>query len=156
MDWPIEKIMPKMDGLEAARRLRDEHPTPVVLLTAYESPEVLREAADAGAGAYLTKPRDAASLRRAVEIAVARHGDLMELRRLNEELRLAVDEVKILRGILPICSYCKRIRDGDGAREQLEAYVTRHSEAQFSHGLCPECLAVHYPELAPNPGKGSG
>lgn len=82
------------------------------------------------------------------EVTEAMASDFGELRRVNQELLAALDEVKTLRGILPICSHCKKIRNDAGAWELMEAYVTRHSEAQFSHGLCPDCLAVHYPEYA--------
>lgn len=55
--------------------------------------------------------------------------------------------VKTLEGILPICSFCKRIRDKDGAWNQMESYITNRSEAKFSHGFCPDCARKHYPEL---------
>ncbi len=66
----------------------------------------------------------------------------------NNKLQKALDEVKTLRGILPICSYCKKIRDDKGAWERFEAYIYNHSEAQFSHGLCPECYQKEIEELA--------
>ncbi len=56
-------------------------------------------------------------------------------------------EIKMLRGIVPICSFCKKIRDTDGCWSEVEAYVSKHSEAQFSHGFCPECEKVHYGDL---------
>ncbi len=56
------------------------------------------------------------------------------------------EEVRVLRGLLPICSHCKRIRNED-RWEQLEAYISEHSEARFSHGLCPDCVRIHYPGL---------
>lgn len=65
--------------------------------------------------------------------------------RLIEELQQALDEVKKLSGLLPICSYCKRIRDDKGYWNQLEAYISNHSEAKFSHGICRECAQKHYP-----------
>jgi two-component system, cell cycle sensor histidine kinase and response regulator CckA len=74
-----------------------------------------------------------------------------QLRHLNLELRHALDEVKTLRGIVPICSSCKRIRNDSGRWEPMENYVTHHSEAKFSHGLCPDCLATNYPEYASGP-----
>lgn len=70
---------------------------------------------------------------------------------LDEErrrLHKALEDVKTLRGILPICSSCKKIRDDQGYWNQVEQYVSEHSEAQFSHGICPECLKQLYPELA--------
>lgn len=57
----------------------------------------------------------------------------------NDKLQKAIDEIKTLRGIIPICSYCRKIRDDKGAWEVIEAYISNHSEAQFSHGICPEC-----------------
>lgn len=58
--------------------------------------------------------------------------------------RTALDEVKTLRGIIPICSNCKHIRDDKGAWQQVEVYVRAHSEAEFSHGLCPNCIRELY------------
>ena len=61
------------------------------------------------------------------------------LRNTNKKLEKALDEIKTLRGIIPICSYCKKMRDDKGAWDILEAYISKHSDAQFSHGVCPEC-----------------
>jgi hypothetical protein len=61
--------------------------------------------------------------------------------------RLAEAEVKVLRGLLPICASCKRIRDGDNQWQSLESYITSHSEAMFSHGLCPECFEKYRSEI---------
>lgn len=66
-----------------------------------------------------------------------------ELRKAKEAAEEALRQVKQLRGLLPICSYCKKIRRDDDAWEQLEHYITKHSEAEFSHGVCPECYAKH-------------
>ncbi|NQT59504.1 MAG: GAF domain-containing protein [Bacteroidetes bacterium] len=62
----------------------------------------------------------------------------------NKSLSDYLAEIKILRGIVPICSFCKKIRDAEGNWSEVEAYVSRHSEAQFSHGVCPECGKIHY------------
>jgi hypothetical protein len=62
-------------------------------------------------------------------------------------LRL-LDHLKQLHGLLPVCSHCRRVRDDHGGWRQLEAYVRDHSEAEFSHGICPECLREHYPQYA--------
>jgi ABC-type multidrug transport system fused ATPase/permease subunit len=71
---------------------------------------------------------------------------IQRLHQTVNKLQTALAEVKTLRGILPICSFCKKIRDDEGAWNQVEAYVQKHSEANFSHGICPDCLQVHYPE----------
>jgi hypothetical protein len=65
----------------------------------------------------------------------------------TEELEQALAEVKQLSGMLPICSHCKKIRDDQGYWKQLEEFISKHSDAQFSHGICPECLKLHYPEV---------
>ena len=75
--------------------------------------------------------------------------------RLLAELRVSLSEVKHLRGILPICAYCKRIRDDSDYWHQVETYVSRHSDASFTHGICPECLAQHVePHLADTSHRG--
>lgn len=65
----------------------------------------------------------------------------------NRELIASLDEIKILRGILPICSYCKRIRTEDDTWDQMETYIHEHSEADFSHTVCPDCLGKHFPDI---------
>ncbi len=71
----------------------------------------------------------------------------IELAEANEELKHALAEVTHLSGLLPICASCKKIRDDQGYWKQIESYVSEHSEAQFSHGLCPECMMMLYPDL---------
>jgi GAF domain-containing protein len=72
----------------------------------------------------------------------------LELRRVSMELQEASVKIKTLRGLLPICSYCKGVRDDAGYWQTVEAYVESHSDAHFTHGICPECLEKHYPEFA--------
>ncbi|MEW6221609.1 MAG: hypothetical protein AB1634_19045, partial [Thermodesulfobacteriota bacterium] len=74
--------------------------------------------------------------------------------RVIEELRRALADVKTLQGFLPICASCKKIRDDRGFWQRLEAYIERHSGAQFSHGICPDCARKLYPELYPSEGGG--
>lgn len=66
-----------------------------------------------------------------------------------EELKQALGEIKTLRGILPVCSYCKQVRDDKGYWEELDHYVQKHTEASVSHGVCPDCKKKHFPELFP-------
>jgi AmiR/NasT family two-component response regulator len=137
--------MPELDGLEAARRIQEHCPTPVIVLTVHSMPEMVQEAAAAGVGAYLVKPPKGHELERAITIARARFADLMELRRLNAELQDALAKVKMLSGMLPICANCKKIRDDKGYWHQVENYIRDHSEAELSHGICPDCMLVLYP-----------
>lgn len=74
----------------------------------------------------------------------------MERNQLIRELKKALAEVKVLSGLLPICSFCKKVRDDQGYWKQIELYITEHSELFFTHGLCPDCLAHHYPEYSPS------
>jgi AmiR/NasT family two-component response regulator len=139
--------MPEMDGLEATRLIQRISPLPVVLLTSHDDPEMIQRASTVGAGAYLLKPPSAEEIERTMIIARARFSDLMELRRLNAELQTALDNVKVLRGLLPICVNCKKIRDDKGYWQAVEGYIRDHTEAEFSHGLCPECMEKIYPEF---------
>ncbi len=66
---------------------------------------------------------------------------------LIETLQKTLSEVKTLRGFLPICSYCKKIRDDKGYWSQIESYIHKHSDAEFSHGICPECAKKYYPDM---------
>lgn len=143
----MDIMMPKLDGLGAARKIMACCPTPIVILTAYESPDSVNHAGNVGVSAYLAKPPRPGELERAIIIGMARHADLMELQRLNSELAKALTEVKRLQGILPICSSCKKIRDDTGYWKQLEAYISEHSEALFSHSLCPACAEKAMKEI---------
>ena len=139
--------MPKRNGIEATRDIYEFCPTPVVILTAYETAALVEQASVAGAGAYLVKPPKARELERAIIIAMARFQDLISLRRLNDELQATLAKVRLLSGLLPICASCKKIRDDQGYWQQVEVYIRNHSEAEFTHGMCPDCMAKFYPDF---------
>ncbi|MEM7031944.1 MAG: response regulator [Chloroflexota bacterium] len=139
--------MPNEDGISAARRIQETVPTPVVVLTAHESESLVKEASEAGVGAFLVKPPRVSEMERAITIAMARFDDMMTLRRLNQELSDALAKVKLLSGLLPICASCKKIRDDSGYWQQLEVYIAQHSEASFTHGICPDCTKELYPDF---------
>ena len=139
--------MPGLSGLEATRQIQEQCPVPVILLTAHEDAELIEVAGRAGAAAYLVKPPSLGELTRTMAMARARFTDLMELRALNAKLQQALAEVKTLRGLVPICAKCKSIRDEKGYWQRVEAYISERTEAQFSHGLCDDCIKVLYPEL---------
>ena len=69
-----------------------------------------------------------------------------ELHKKNAQLRQALDQVKKLKGIVPICMHCHKIRNDEEIWERLEAYISEHTEAELSHGICPECMEKYYPE----------
>jgi CheY-like chemotaxis protein len=143
--------MPDMDGITACQRIYQYCPTPIVILTGHPESELVEQAGQAGAGAYLLKPPTLEEVERAITIATIRFNDMIKLRQLNDqlsernrELEAALKTVKQLSGLLPICASCKRIRDEVGQWEELEYYIHQHSNASFSHGICPDCAVTFY------------
>lgn len=140
----LDIMMPGMDGLEVCRRARQREPARpfyAIMLTAKTLPKEVVTGLEAGADDYLTKPFDPNELRARIKVGER----LLELQQSLAlrvaELEEALSRVKQLQGLLPICSYCKKIRDDRNYWEQVESYIARHSEAQFSHSICPDCYA---------------
>lgn len=147
LDW----MMPGMDGIEVCRRVRESQkmsPTHIILLTARNGKADIVEGLAAGADDYVSKPFDRDELHARIQVGIR----MVELRRKLaervDELTLALDQVKQLQGLLPICSYCKNVRDDNNYWQKVESYISQHSEAQFSHGICPDCYEkIVKPEL---------
>jgi DNA-binding response OmpR family regulator len=142
LDW----VMPGPDGLEVCRRIRaalPNAPTYVILVTARGGLENVVQGLEAGADDYITKPFDPRELRARLHAGVRIVQLQKALLERYRELEDALKRVKQLQGLLPICSYCKKIRNDRNYWEQVDAYVASHSEAQFSHGVCPECYEAH-------------
>ena len=147
LDW----MMPGLDGVEVCRRVRtlqDGRGIYVIMLTGKEEKTDLVAALDAGADDYLTKPYHPDELRARLQ-AGARIVELQaKLGQRVHELEAALANIKMLHGLLPICSYCKKIRDDQNYWQQVESYVERHAEVQFSHSICPDCYRIHFePEM---------
>lgn len=138
----LDSMMPQLDGPSVCRQIRAEQPTAnlyVMLLTSVVGSRDVVAGLDAGADDYIVKPFDPDELHARVRVG-------MRVIRLQErlsarvaELQVALASVKTLQGMLPICSYCKRIRADDQYWQQIESYIAERSDAQFSHGICPEC-----------------
>ncbi len=126
------------DGVLAASSLRGLG-IPVIFLTAHYDDAILSRAKLASPVGYITKPFEPHQLPVAIEIGIARHRSDTERMRLVRELEEERAHVKILRGLLPICCCCKKIRNVADHWESVEAYVAAHSEATFTHSYCPEC-----------------
>ncbi len=129
-------------GLELLSAVPD---TPAILITGCGSEEVAIEAMRLGASDYLIKDTERSYLTVlpiTIENVLARKRVEDERERLIVELQEALAQVKSLRGILPICGHCKKIRNDQGYWSEVEQYVSAHSEAEFSHGYCPECLEI--------------
>jgi phosphoserine phosphatase RsbU/P len=147
LDW----MMPGLDGVEVCRRLRaaqTPRPLYLIVLTAKGASEDIVEGLGAGADDYVTKPFNREELRARVEVGERVLALQAKLSQRVTELETALAKVRTLQGLLPICSYCKRIRNDQNYWQQVEHYIGEHSGAEFSHGICPDCFAKHFaPEL---------
>lgn len=151
----MDVLMPEQDGVTACREIkRHDHlrDIPVIMVTAKSDLSNLQAAFAAGAIDYITKPVNHVELLARVSSALTLKQEMdcrkareLELRRSNEALQTALKEVKVLRGLIPICASCKKIRNDGGFWQQLEEYLGEHSEAEFSHGLCQPCIRKLYP-----------
>jgi sigma-B regulation protein RsbU (phosphoserine phosphatase) len=138
LDWG----MPGLDGPEVCRRIRADPARAhlhVLVLTAREGRANVIAALDAGADDFLSKPLDPEILRARLHVGLRVLKLREHLADRVAELEVALSRVKQLRGLLPICSYCKHVRSDENYWEQVEHYVSQHSDLQFSHGICPEC-----------------
>ncbi len=138
LDW----MMPEVDGVEICRRVRIDprlQSTYILLLTARVDQEDIVAGLEAGADDYLTKPVNPSELKARLNVG-RRIVELQQsLADRVHELETAISNVHQLQGLLPICSYCKKIRDDKNYWQQVDSYITSHSAVQFSHGICPDC-----------------
>ena len=145
LDW----MMPGMSGINVCKAIRENDDRPytyVIMLTAKTQKEDIANALDSGADDYVTKPFTPVELQARVSAGERIVNLQATLTTKISELEEALAHVKQLQGIVPICSWCKKIRDDSDFWSSVEEYVTTHSEVQFSHSICPECMAKHYPE----------
>ena len=139
LDW----MMPEIDGPEVCRRIRAQPgnvSTYIILLTAKGTKQDIVVGLQAGADDYLTKPFDHSELQARLQVGQRILTLQTKLTDRVIELETALTRVKQLQGLLPICSYCKKVRDDKNYWQKVECYVADHSEARFSHGICPECM----------------
>jgi CheY-like chemotaxis protein len=138
VDW----MMPGLEGPEVCRRVRAlarPVPTYIILLTAKGQSGDVVAGLESGADDYVTKPFDRAELRSRLGVGarvVALQQGLVDR---VKDLEAALGQVKQLKGLLPICAYCMKVRDDQNYWQRVETYITCHSNARFSHGICPQC-----------------
>jgi DNA-binding response OmpR family regulator len=138
----LDVLMPELDGMKVCRALQADPATwdiPVIFLTAKSEAEDILAGFQAGAVDYVAKP--------------FRIPELLARVRVHVDLRRARLEIRTLRGILPTCAHCKRIRDHQGTWHTLESYLTEHTEARFSHGICPDCIPVYFQDFGEGMGR---
>jgi AmiR/NasT family two-component response regulator len=145
-------------GLKAARAIQERCPAAVVVLSAHESPDMIRQASEAGVSAYLVKPAGDGDLDRALTIARARFKELLRWRRLADELHRRHQALSSTlsgktdpRALLALCAWCKKIQDDAGRWQAPEVYMQKHLGLGFSHGVCPECFRWLMPTAHSNP-----
>lgn len=149
--------MPGMDGFETCRRLKASEMTceiPIIFMTALTDVESKLKGFEVGGVDYVTKPVEYQeviarlnahlTIRRLQKSLVEKNA---ELQTKNEQLQQVLDQVKSLSGLLPICANCKKIRNDQGYWQDVAVYIRDHSEADFTHGICPDCIQKLYPDL---------
>ena len=147
IDWN----MPGMDGPTICQELREMPALSamyVILLTSNKEQKDVVAGLESGADDYIVKPFDWNELRARLRIGARIVGLQQTLAARVSELQIALANVRTLSGLLPICAYCKRVRDDKDYWQQIEQYVGDHSQAEFSHGICPDCYeSVVRPQL---------
>jgi sigma-B regulation protein RsbU (phosphoserine phosphatase) len=146
----LDLMMPGINGLEIMRRIRAKSsplPPYLIMLSSRSEKTDVIAGLDAGADDYLTKPFDPGELRARIKVGRRMLEMRVALADKISELALALDQVRTLRGIVPICASCKNIRDDQGFWSRVETYVRDHTEAEFSHAVCPDCMTKLYPQF---------
>ena len=144
LDW----MMPEMDGLEVCQAIRNqvrEKYTYIIFLTARGQTKDIVTALESGADDYLIKPFDPQELRSRLQVGLRVLKLESALAGKVQELENAVQHVKALQGLLPICMYCKKIRDDSDSWHRMKSYIEQHSDAMFTHSVCSDCREEHFP-----------
>jgi DNA-binding response OmpR family regulator len=155
LDW----IMPGLSGPEICRALRQterDEPPYIILITAHEKQSDVVAGLEAGANDYVIKPYDPDELRARVAVGKRVVSLQADLARRIRELSEALAHVRTLQGILPICMYCHKIRNDQESWDRMELYIAEHSDAEFSHGICPECMLKYHSDLLEDDGEADG
>ena len=143
LDW----MMPGMEGVEICRKLKEmeiSSPPYIILLTSKTEKKDLIRGLESGANDYIPKPFHGAELRARLRVGERVVQLQSALAARVKDLEQAMAQVKTLRGLLPICSHCKKIRDDRNYWQQLEKYLEVRSEAQFTHCVCPDCYEKYF------------
>lgn len=142
--------MPEMDGFEVFRRLKareESRDIPIMFISAATEMGERLTGLRLGAVDFVTKPFQRDELLAKVKTHVELSQLRTQLAQQTVDLRDAMAKVKTLSGLIPICASCKKIRDDQGFWNQMERYISEHSDVQFSHGICPDCMRRLYPDF---------
>lgn len=149
----LDIMMPGMNGFEVLRWLKARDAScdiPIIFLSAHNQAVQRVKGLKLGAIDFISKPFETEELQARVRTHLEAHRLRLRIEQQRDELCSALSRLKILSGFLPICANCKKIRDENGCWNQVEVYIREHSEADFSHGVCPECTQILFPG---HPGK---
>jgi len=145
----IDLSLPDGNGLDFIREIRSypsfSH-TPIIVITSDEMDQDIAECFEAGADDYIHKPWKKLELLARLKMHLEHYQSINEREKLIIDLGQALKQVKQLSGLIPICAVCKNVRNDSGFWQNVEEYLGKHSDASFSHGICPCCLQSHYPE----------
>jgi sigma-B regulation protein RsbU (phosphoserine phosphatase) len=143
----LDLMLPDMEGLEVLRRLRaDNVGAPVLILSGLSDIDFKSKGLNIGADDYLIKPFDPQELRSRLQVGLRVLKLESALAGKVQELEQAMQHVKTLQGLLPICMYCKKIRDDSDSWHRVESYIEQHTEAMFTHSLCTDCREEYFPK----------
>lgn len=143
----LDVMMSGLNGFETCKRLKSSPKTkniPIIFITARTDTDSIVKGFEVGAIDYIFKPINAATLLARVKTHLELKKSRDNQEKLIAELQEALSQIKKLSGLLPICAKCKKIRDDKGYWNQIETYIANHSEALFTHGLCPHCAEKLY------------
>ena len=138
---------PGIDGIEAAHLIKSRADVPVVYVTANTDQQTMAEATETDPFGFVAKPFNERALLVTIEIAMRRHETEQQLAEARATAEAALARKGRLEGILPFCSYCRKIRDRDDRWWTTEVYFLSHTDVKFSHGICPECHDREFGDL---------
>lgn len=146
LDW----IMPTLEGHEVCRSLRQQpngQPPYLIILTGLKDKDSIVAGLEAGADDFITKPFDPLELRARINVGIRIVNLLQQQTDQILQLQQALAHVKLLQGILPICSRCKKVRNDKNYWQEVDRYFTDHSDLLFSHGFCPDCFEIEMAKI---------
>ncbi len=142
----LDIIMPEMDGFEVCKHLKENPKTdhiPIIFVTSYADEKTQVKGFKAGCVDFISKPPSPSVIAARVKthLELKTHRDELEtlVQRRTSELQNAIEQIHTLKGLLPICASCKKIRDDKGAWNKIEMYIQKRSKVEFTHGICPDC-----------------
>jgi DNA-binding response OmpR family regulator len=149
LDW----MMPGMAGVEICKQIRMKNPNNplyIILLTALKRKSEIVQGLESGANDYISKPFDHNELLARIRVGERVINLETALTEHIDKLQDALEHIKTLQGILPVCMHCHKIKTDDASWEKIDAYIEKHTDAQISHSLCDDCLEKYYPDEEEN------